>query len=114
LFSPMKSHPRYTTAAILNVNFEDPVKHVPGIFTIYDDLIQHFKRGTYTYISATIILTNGVDVKRKELISKAKSLYDNMKKEHPFLTGQSDYPLATILAYENQDNIVDRMEYVYH
>src|SRR5699024_10316014 len=40
-------------------------------------------------------------------------IYDKMKKEHPFLTGQSDYPLATILAYENRDNIGQHMEYFY-
>src|SRR5699024_1493765 len=112
-FSPMKSHPRFTVAAILDVNLDDPVQHVPQIFTIYDDLINQFKRGNFTYIVATIILTSNEDVERGELIRKAKMIYDDMKKEHPFLTGQSDYPLAVLLAYENQDDMRERMEYFY-
>src|SRR5699024_10197767 len=67
----------------------------------------------FTYIAATIILTNNKSEQQEQLITKAKAIHDKMKKEHPFLTGQSDYPLATILAYENEDNIVKRMEYFY-
>src|SRR5699024_11354921 len=44
---------------------------------------------------------------------RSKMIYDDMKKEHPFLTGQSDYPLAVLLAYENQDDMRERMEYFY-
>src|SRR5699024_3826438 len=116
LFSSMRSHPRFTTAAILAVNFDDPVKHIPRLFAIYKDLIQKFKRGNFTYIAATIILTNDELIQQEELgelVSRAKIIYDKMKKEHPFLTGQSDYPLATILAYENRDNIGQHMEYFY-
>lgn len=113
LFSPMRSHLRLTTASVLETNFEDPIQHIPRLFEIYGELIKPFKRSHYTYIAATIILTNNDEVSHKEMITKAKSIYDNMKKEHPFLTGPSDFPLATILAYEGRDDLNKRMEYFY-
>src|SRR5699024_12633913 len=81
LFSPMRSHPRLTTASVLETNFADPIQHIPRLFEIYGELIKPFKRSHYTYIAATIILTNNDEVSHKEMITKAKSIYDNMKKE---------------------------------
>src|SRR5699024_314881 len=49
----------------------------------------------------------------REIISTTKNIYQGMKKEHPFLTSASDYPLATLLAYEQHSDIVQKVEVIY-
>lgn len=102
LFSYLKSSLRYTIAVTIDLHFEQPLEKVPELFNVYDDLINHkFKRDSFTYISAAILLTNVADA--TETIHQAKSIYETMRKEHPFLTSSSDYPLAVLLALEAED-----------
>ncbi|MUK90832.1 DUF4003 family protein [Ornithinibacillus sp. L9] len=115
LFSSMKSYPRFTTAAMLDVNFEDPENQVEQLFDYYERFREaKFSSGTFTYMAATILLTNQDQVKSVEqTINKVKSIYDGMKKEHGFLTSSGDYPLATLLAFEDKEDIIDHIEMYY-
>lgn len=117
MFSPMKSQPRFTTGALLDINFEQPEKQVDLLFNYYDIFRKEkFKASVFTYISASIIITNQHNNSNIHgVIRKAKDIYDGMKHEHSFLTSDSDYPLATLLAFEseNRDNLIQRMEYFY-
>ncbi|HLR71118.1 MAG TPA: DUF4003 family protein [Pseudogracilibacillus sp.] len=115
LFSAMKSHSRFTTAAFLDANFNDPIEQIENLFHYYDLFKQEkFQRGVFTYIAASIIVKNQAKaVDPREIILKTKSIYQGMKKEHPFLTSASDYPLATLLAYEQHPNIVRKVEVFY-
>ncbi|RDW22326.1 hypothetical protein CWR48_01060 [Oceanobacillus arenosus] len=114
-FSSMQSYSRFTTAAMLDVNFEDPEAQVPMLFDLYERCkAAKFPSGTYTYIAASIILKNQEKQGNPDsIIMKAKEIYDGMKKEHLFLTDASDYPLATLLAYENRDDIIQQIENYY-
>lgn len=114
-FTTMQSHTRYTTAAALDVNFEQPEDRVDTLFHLYDELKNaKFSSGVYTYLAASIILTNEKkDMTSEQIIQRAKVIYDGMKVEHPFLTGSSDYPLAVMLAYEDQPDIIQQMEDFY-
>jgi len=115
LFSAMKSHSRFTTAAFLDANFNDPIEQIENLFHYYDLFKQEkFQRRVFTYIAASIIVKNQAKaVDPREIILKTKSIYQGMKKEHPFLTSASDYPLATLLAYEQHPNIVRKVEVFY-
>ncbi|MFC4023492.1 DUF4003 family protein [Oceanobacillus longus] len=115
-FSALKSYSRFTTAASLDVKFEDPESQIDALFHLYDGFKEaKFKSGVYTYLAATIALTNpNNNLKQEDIIDRTKEIYDGMKKEHLFLTGASDYPLAVLLAYEQQSDIIQRMENFYH
>ena len=115
LFSAMKSHSRFTTAAFLDANFNDPIEQIENLFHYYDLFKQEkFQRGVFTYIAASIIVKNQAKADDpREIISTTKNIYQGMKKEHPFLTSASDYPLATLLAYEQHSDIVQKVEVIY-
>ncbi|WP_188454663.1 DUF4003 family protein [Virgibacillus oceani] len=118
MFSSMRSYPRFTTAAMLDVHFDNPEEQVEALFDLYGQM-KHagFKSGTFTYLAATVIITNGANTTNQaSIISRSKKIYDLMKKEHMFLTSQDDYPLATLLAYEDgtAEELIERMEMYYN
>ncbi|PWA05141.1 DUF4003 domain-containing protein [Pueribacillus theae] len=115
VFSSMRSYLRYTTAATLDVHFENAVELIPTFFSLYEGFIQaKFQRGNFTYISASVLLTKQSNPSHsKEIISKVKAIYNGMRREHFLLTSASDYPLATLLALENRDGIIQYTENFY-
>ncbi|RKQ31514.1 DUF4003 family protein [Oceanobacillus halophilus] len=115
LFSSMKSHPRFTTGALLDVNFDHPKSEVSTLFHLYQAFRKvKFSSGTFTYMAASIVLTNRDRIQDSQsVIHKAKEIYDEMKKEHFFLTGTSDYPLAALLAFEERPDLISHIEHFY-
>ncbi|MFD1852242.1 DUF4003 family protein [Oceanobacillus bengalensis] len=115
LFSSMKSESRYTTAATLDVYFDDPISKIPTLFELYDIFRkQKFASGNFTYIAATVLLTNENRAQQPTgIIRRAKEIFDDMRKEHLFLTGYEDYPLATLLALEDRPGIIAHIEKYY-
>jgi hypothetical protein len=116
LFSALKSYSRFTTAASLDVKFDDPENQIDALFRMYDGFKDvKFKSGVYTYLAATIALTNtDPNLTQEEVINRSKEIYDGMKQEHLILTGANDYPLAVLLAFEEQTDIIKRMEKFYN
>ncbi|WP_087973687.1 DUF4003 family protein [Oceanobacillus rekensis] len=116
LFSALKSYSRFTTAASLDVKFDDPENQIDALFRIYEGFKNaKFKSGVFTYLAATIALTNTDSIlTQEEVINRTKEIYDGMKQEHLILTGANDYPLAVLLANEQQSNIIQRMEQFYN
>ncbi|WP_047980935.1 DUF4003 family protein [Ornithinibacillus contaminans] len=113
VFSSLRSQSRFTTAAMLDVNFEQPENKIQDLFNLYDLYrAEKFASGTYTYIAASILLTRA-QANPEKTIQRAKELYNGMKKEHVFLTSSDDYPLATLLALEEASNVIERMEEFY-
>lgn len=115
LFSAMKSYSRFTAAAALDVKFEQPDAQINQLFQLYDLFRKaKFSSGVYTYLAASTVLTNpDSSLTYDQIIRRTKELHDGMKKEHVFLTGASDYPLAVLLAYEHQTDIIQQMETYY-
>lgn len=114
LFSSMRSYSRFTTAAMLDINFDDPLKKVPELYHYYSKLREHkFPSGVYTYLAASILLTNEERIQPSRVIPRAKEIYDEMKKEHIFLTGHEDYPLALLIACEEKHGMVEKIEQLY-
>ncbi|MFZ4453092.1 DUF4003 family protein [Salibacterium aidingense] len=112
LFSSMRSHPRFTMAAMLDVSFDEPETKIPKLFDVYQTLKKEkFKSGTSTYIAASTLLNE--ESPAEDIAKRAMALYQEMKKEHPFLTGTGDYPLAVLLALEEQNDMIQRIESCY-
>ncbi|WP_096272835.1 DUF4003 family protein [Paucisalibacillus globulus] len=113
LFSSLRSNTRFTTAAMLDVKFENPEANIQKLMDIYDLFREvKFGSGTFTYIAASILLASDAE-EPMETVNKAKVIYDGMKKEHAFLTSSNDYPLATLLAIEDQPDIIYHIERFY-
>ena len=115
LFSTLKSQLRYTIAAMLDIRFENPQERFSEFIQSYEALIaKAFNRSVFSYIAAMTLV--GVEGDKDELAARARSVYKKMREEHIFLTGQSDYPLAMLLARRSQelDPLIVRIEDVYN
>jgi hypothetical protein len=113
-FTTLNSHQRYIFAAMLYTRFQHPEEKVTDFIETYKALVDAgFSMGAYTYISAMVLINEegGSD----EIASLAMEVYKKMRKKHFFLTGQSDYPLAMLLAQRTQDidMLIDHIEYFY-
>ncbi|MGD6801281.1 DUF4003 family protein [Rossellomorea aquimaris] len=114
IFSTLKSQLRITIAAMLDTRFSNPEGAFADFSESYEALIEKgFNRGVYSYIAA-IVLCSHED--KAESASLAMRIYKKMREEHFFLTGQSDYPLAMLLAERNQevDSLIVRIEDFYN
>jgi hypothetical protein len=114
VFSTLKSHHRFTFAAMLDTRFPNPEEKFTDFIQVYEALVEEgFSRGTYTYIAAMVVITE--EGNSAELASRAMNVYKEMRQKHFFLTGQSDYPLAMLLAQREQNTaaIVDHIESLY-
>ncbi|VEF46974.1 YeaA [Bacillus freudenreichii] len=116
IFSSIRSESRYITAAMLDGSFEDPEQKIPALFHAYNELIEaKFRRGIFTYIAASVLIKNSGSEPGDfgPVITKAKDIYDRMRKEHFFLTSAEDYPLAMLLASSGRDDVIERNERFY-
>ncbi|MGY4690818.1 DUF4003 family protein [Salibacterium sp. K-3] len=112
LFSSMQSHLRFTMAAMLDVTMEDPEAAVPELFRIYQTLKdRHFRSGASTYMAAFTIMKN--ERPADDTAVRTMDLFQKMKKEHPILTDANDYPLAVLLAMEEENDMVTQIETCY-
>ncbi|MGM0877398.1 MAG: DUF4003 family protein [Bacillota bacterium] len=111
VFSYLKTPQRFTTASILETTTSNSKQAFEELLSIYEKLIEKgFSRTTYSYIAAgTLLNKNG---KANHYIEKTIQLYKSMKEHHYILTNSSDYPLAALLAQNDDtvDHIVFQME----
>lgn len=94
--SPLRSHIHYMMAAFLESNHVDPLVAVDELLS-KQEIIKSagFKTNAYSYLSA-LLLSQHPEEQVTEA-NRAKTLYDEMKINHPFLTQSDDYPYAIIL-----------------
>lgn len=117
MFSTLKSYQHFTTAAMIDVRFEQPKEKFDEFIHLYEELVNGgFGRGTFTYIASLVMLSNTPDKRgRQEYIKKSLAVYKGMKAEHLFLTSSSDYPLAVLLAKTegSVDELIKNIELFY-
>ncbi|MFG6117732.1 MULTISPECIES: DUF4003 family protein [Thalassobacillus] len=117
MFSYLNSPLRYSVAAMLDTRFDDPFRAFSDMMEVYDAMIRSgFNRSQYTYLAAAAFMqdhTEGADLVEK--VERAVSIHRLMKKEHPFLTSNDDYPLAALLTQreEEMEKLIDQVEYIY-
>ncbi|PLS17771.1 hypothetical protein CVD28_08700 [Bacillus sp. M6-12] len=116
-FSNLKTYQRYTTAATLDVRFEQPQEKFQEFITVYEKMVASgFSRGPFTYIAALVMVSSDQPVSDYEKrIEKSLRIYKGMKEKHYFLTTASDYPLAVLLAVrdEEPEQLIHHMEGFY-
>jgi hypothetical protein len=116
MFSALRSYQRFTMAGMLDVNFKQPIQQIDLLLDTYEQLVKKkFQRGAFTYIAASVLLTNGESTDYTDVINKAMALYQRMRKAHIFLTNKEDYPLVTLLAQCDGpvDDLIARTELFY-
>src|SRR5690625_5222943 len=105
-------------ASSFDMNFTDPDYPIVDLFNMYDEFVSaKFKRGIFTYIAASLVLFDKeTQDETTVVIKKAKTIYDGMRKQHPFLTTAHNYPIATLLALKREDHektIIKRLDDFY-
>ncbi|MET3698939.1 uncharacterized protein DUF4003 [Bacillus oleivorans] len=117
-FSTLKSYQRFTTAAMLDIHFENPEKIFGDYIELYEELVNGgFNRGAFTYIAAfTLLKDTNLLTNRKEKIERAMAVYKGMQKKHFFLTNSADYPLAVMVAARKEpvEKLMDVIELFYN
>ncbi|MTI46439.1 DUF4003 family protein [Sporosalibacterium faouarense] len=117
IFSTLRSHQRFTTAASLITKFDEPKKAFNELIELHDLLVSSgLKKGPYTIISALALMTTRQhDISLEERIDKALAIYKGMKGYHFFLTSQGDYPLAILLSKSElpTEVLMEEIEFYY-
>ncbi|MCD5323965.1 MULTISPECIES: DUF4003 family protein [Pontibacillus] len=97
MFSTLKSQARFTTAAMLDIYFEEPEEMFHKYLEVYEGFVdEKFQRGVFTYIAAMVHFLKHKEL-NSPLVERARSIYKGMRVEHPFLTTNTDYPLSVLL-----------------
>ncbi len=117
VFSPLHSHQRFSTSAMLITKFEDPKAKFHELIEYQNNLTAGgFKKGPYTTISSLALMTTHNKVESLDTrIDKAIDIYKGMKSNHFFLTSQGDYPLAILLSQSNSsiEVLMEEIEFYY-
>lgn len=70
-----------------------------------------FKNGLYLPIAAYTLMELEAKHEREDLLKKASEVFQEMKTNHPFLTGGDDYALCLLMAGHDSD--ISRIEHYY-
>jgi hypothetical protein len=114
VFSNFRSIAKLVMTSMMAVS-NNPEEKLNRALQVYELLKEHFYSSPYLPIAAMMI-TEQVEPSQYERVSlRARSIYDLMKKEHPFLTSREDSVFAVILALSErtQDEIITEMETCY-
>ena len=114
LFSNYKGIAELLIISILAVS-ENPEEKLAMAIKYNEKLREKFRASQYLTL-ASIILTDLVDENEiDELINRGRDIFDGMKKNHRWLTGQEDTVMALLLAFSERENtaLFDDMEEVY-
>ncbi|GEL09167.1 DUF4003 family protein [Salisediminibacterium halotolerans] len=116
-FSPLKQSFRFSLAANLATSADDPERALAEVVRLYEALRRYkFKQGTATYVTAMLLHKKADrDTPLEEHAERTQALHRGMKEKHPFLTGETDYPLAAMLAMRGgePEPVIERIEYFY-
>ncbi len=112
MFSPFKGTPLFPLSGLVSANAANPKGEVDRMINNYDVMKRAgFKQTTYLptalYTLATVY--EGSDFSGHA--DRAMTVYQDMKKNHPFLTSGDDYALAVLLADSQQP--LSKIEEIY-
>ncbi|PQP83362.1 hypothetical protein C0Q44_01175 [Paenibacillus sp. PCH8] len=115
LFSSFRGHSSFSIATMLSLTPDKNVR-LTDTLHVYDLMKQiKFRSSDYLVIAAYQIATQVPPEQFQLKVERAKSFYDGMKAEHPFLTGQDDYIFTAMLAISDLevDSGIARMDQFY-
>ncbi|WP_434752853.1 DUF4003 family protein [Paenibacillus amylolyticus] len=114
-FSAFRGPSSFNIAAMLSLT-TDQLTRLQHTIQVHDLMKEiKFRNSDYLVMAAYQIAAQVSPDQFQHTVGRAKSFYDRMKKEHPFLTGHDDYIFTAMLALSNLevDTAVERMEQLY-
>lgn len=110
-FSSFRNMMIMPASCYLALHQNDPA-YLQEVLDNYDRLKKVFRASDYTALLSLIL----PDLEQADhLIERGQTLYQLMKKEHPFLTSSEDKPASVLLAASDKsdEEIIQDMEYAY-
>jgi len=103
-------------SALLFLDFSDP-EYRFDVLLDYEERLKSagFKSYTYRPVTAYTLLMTGQPAKADFIIAQSFEIFNEMKKNHPWLTSGDDYPLSILLAASNRSvsSIMAEIEDIY-
>lgn len=114
VFSSFRGNLTLPLACMLSVD-PDPEKKWGKALDSYALLKEHFMGSQYLALAAVAMGEAGSTDDLARIAERGRTLYERMKKEHPFLTGSEDSVFAVLLAQseKSNDDLIRDMEACY-
>jgi len=115
IFSNFRSIGKLPIATMLAVS-ENPERMLVNGLMVYELLKHEFFTSTYLPVAAMIIAELAQPYDYERIAKRTRTIYDQMKSEHPFLTFSDDSAFAALLALSpfSDQQILQEMEKCYH
>jgi len=99
MFSPFRGTMQFAISGLLTSEYDQPEIQLVKMLEQEDTLKNvGFKQATYLPTALYALARCESDMSSNQLVERAKVIYDEMKRNHPFLTSGDDYALAILLA----------------
>ena len=114
VFSNFRGYVRPALATMLAMN-DDPENRMWQAIYNYDVLKKEFWGSSYLALVAYLLTELADKDQVEEKAVRGKDIYNRMKKEHPFLTGNEDSVFAVLMAFSSRpdDELITDMEACY-
>ncbi len=97
-FSDFRGHLQLPLVVKMSMD-ADPEGYLEGLEETYRTLSQGYKLGHESRLMAALLLYDNAEAAdRAQLCGRTRELYNLIRKNHPFLTDQSDMPFAALMA----------------
>ena len=113
-FSDFRGNAQVVTFALLAAD-EDPKERLRKALTLFQAFRTHFWSSQYLPIAALMLSEPVPETQYDALAERARTIYERMKKEHPFLTSSEDSVFAAMLALskERDSDVITETERCY-
>ena len=103
IFSEFRAH--LTIPMVVKISLaEDPEAYLEGIAAAYSALSKDFLLGDESrLLAATIMYDNARMEDLDSICAHTAKVYQGMKENHPWLTGQPDLPFAVLMALQDEE-----------
>lgn len=114
IFSNFRGNVKLPVMVLLSTD-SDPEGRLKKTMEIYDILKDHFYSSEYLSLVSAILADMINTDEADKYAQRGKTLYNRMKKEHPFLTSAEDSVFAVLMAFSEKtdDMLVEDMEKCY-
>ncbi|AET69333.1 hypothetical protein Desor_3884 [Desulfosporosinus orientis DSM 765] len=115
IFSNFRSTARSPITAMLATS-SNPKQTLENGLLVYQLLKKDFWTSSYLPLTAMIIAQMAQPSQYEEIASRTRTIYDRMKKEHPFLTSGEDSTFCALMALSEKtdDMMIEDAEQCYH
>ncbi len=103
VFSGFRSNATLPIAAVLAAD-SDPQKRFADTMAVFEALQKQFGKGSYTALVAAMISGLAPVEEAERITARGRSLFNMMRKAHPFLTDGEDSVFAVLMAFSEKDD----------